>query len=62
MLRMFDLSKQYYFDDDHTNVTLQCMLEEIVADLNELSSSGLNVDGEACIKHIRPQTSNHKFV
>ena len=36
----------YYMDDDHNNVTLQMMLAAVVRDLNELSTSGLDVDGE----------------
>ena len=38
---------QYCFDDEHINITLQSILQEIVTDLNVLSTSGLEVDGEA---------------
>ena len=60
--------KQYCFDGYHTNVTLQCMLEEIVADLNQMSSSGLKIDGEACTfrgsasNTLDPNPSNPKLV
>ena len=40
----------YCFDDEedqHINITLQSILQEIVTDLNGLSTSGLEVDGEA---------------
>ena len=36
----------YYIDNDHNNVTLQMMLAAVVRDLNELSTSGLDVDGK----------------
>ena len=36
----------YAFDSDHTNLTLQNMLDWVVKDLNELATAGLDINGE----------------
>ena len=39
--------KSYWFDDDHTNLTLQSLLQTIVDDLNMLATRGVEINGEA---------------
>ena len=33
--------QSYWFDDDHTNLSLQALLTSMVEDLNELATDGL---------------------
>ena len=39
--------KQYWFGEEHVNLSLQSLMEAVVKDLNDLATSGLEVDGKA---------------